>query len=146
MQLFISIDLTKVFEKILEKKLENYNDALYIGNENEQKIQKHTGEKDVELNKINFLLEKNENSFVKQFPDFMIKDNNIFHIIDAKYKFMHNVLKRSDDIRQVLVYALLFNKDYFYIHHDLQLVKKIILYVEKSNIDIDKLLKNYYTN
>lgn len=138
-QLFISIDLTKVFEKVLEKKLENYDDALYIGNEDEHKIQKLNGERDIELNKINFLLEKNGNSFVRQFPDFMIKNNNTFHIIDAKYKFMQNVLKRSDDIRQVLVYSLLFNKDYFYTNHNLQPIKKIILYIEKSDINIDNL-------
>ncbi|WP_165772871.1 McrC family protein, partial [Malaciobacter marinus] len=137
-QLFLSVDLTKVFEKVLEKKLSHYDKLLYIGNESEQKIVKSDGSIDKNINNSNFLLEEGKTKLINQYPDFMIKEENHFHIIDAKYKFKENVLKKSDDIRQVLVYSLLFNKDMFFAkNEDMQKIKKIILYVQKSNININ---------
>lgn len=137
-QLFLSVDLTKVFERVLEKKLSYYDEFLYIGNESEQKIVKSDGSKDQNINNINFLLEKGKTKLINQYPDFMINEENCFHIIDAKYKFKESVLKKSDDIRQVLVYSLLFNKDMFFAkNEDMKKIKKIILYVQKSNVNMN---------
>lgn len=139
-QLYISIDLTQIFEKILERKLIHYGEKLFIGDEKDtKKILRINGTPDIDLNNINFLLEKDNNQVIKQFPDFMIKENNIYNIVDAKYKFKENVLKRPDDIRQVLIYSLLFNKDYFELNHHLNNIKKIIIYVDKSNLNIQNI-------
>lgn len=139
-QLYISIDLTQIFEKILESKLIHYGERLFIGDEKDtKKILRINRTPDINLNNINFLLEKDDKQVVKQFPDFMIKENNIYNIVDAKYKFKENVLKRPDDIRQVLIYSLLFNKDYFELNHHLNDIKKIIIYVDKSNLNIQNI-------
>ncbi|MDX4062192.1 hypothetical protein Q6A90_07395 [Aliarcobacter skirrowii] len=141
-QFFVSIDLTKVFEKIVEKRLLNYKYNLYIGKE-EEKLIKRAKDKyqDPYLNNINYLLE-NEFELVRQYPDYLISerinDKDIYHIIDAKYKLYKNIFN-SNDIRQILVYSILFNKKISKNLNNHKLIKKVIIYVEKSNVNIDKI-------
>ena len=68
---------------------------------------------------------------MKQYPDFLIKEDNLYHIVDAKYKLRGNLFKSSDDFRQILVYAKLFNKN-----QDIDKIKKIIIYVDEFIIDL----------
>ncbi|MGJ0310680.1 hypothetical protein [Aliarcobacter cryaerophilus] len=137
---FISIDLTKVFEKIVEKKLSLYYDKLFIGKESEKYIEDYSNRtEDMSLNTINYLLENPQNK-IKQYPDFLIKEqldeDEIYHIIDAKYKLEKNIFN-GNDIRQILVYSILFNKEYSLHLENQKNIKKIIIYAEKSNIDIN---------
>ncbi|MCT7529513.1 hypothetical protein N5T79_10170 [Aliarcobacter cryaerophilus] len=139
-QFFVSIDLTKVFEKLIENKLSLYYDKLYVGKESEKCIEKYSDKsKDIYLNSINYLLNNADNT-IKQYPDFLIKDqidtNTMYHIIDAKYKLKKNIFN-GNDIRQVLVYSILFNKEYYTNLENQKDIKKIIIYTEKSNIDIN---------
>ena len=117
---FISIDLTKVFEKIVEKKLSLYYDKLFIGKESEKYIEDYSNRtNNSSLNNINYLLENQQNR-IKQYPDFLIKEqldeNQIYHIIDAKYK----ITKRKENINSGKItaeltfgfWAKLFNAKY----------------------------------
>jgi len=99
---FESIDLSKFFEKIVEKRLNSYENLFKI----------------------------------KQYPDFMIFENGIYHIIDAKYKLKKSIFKSRDVFWQILIYSKLFNKN-----QDLQKVKKIIVYPNVLKIDISKEFK-----
>jgi hypothetical protein len=142
-QFFTSIDLTKVFEKIVETKLSNYNDRLYIGDESLKQIISKNNQSIEYLNSINHLLQ-DTNKF-KQYPDFLIKDilenKDIYHILDAKYKLLGNKKYDVNDIRQVLSYAILFNKDYSQILSNQKNIKKVIVFVEQSNIDLEDIEK-----
>lgn len=136
---FISIDLTKVFEELIEKKLSIYKENLYVGKESERSIEKSSDKTSCEfLNTKNYLLDKVDNS-IKQYPDFLIKDQiedkTIYHIIDAKYKLRKNIFN-SSDIRQVLVYSLLFNKEFSLNLSNQKYIKKVIIYAEKSTIEL----------
>jgi len=124
------IDLTKMFEAIIYKKLSGYGDNLYVGDENKKSIFNKENKK---LDIKNNLLE-DKNNPIYQYPDYLIKENNIFHIIDAKYKLKDNIFKNRDIFWQILIYSRLFNKNI-----DLQKVKKIIIYAKKSKINIDKI-------
>lgn len=141
-QFFVSIDLTKVFEKIVENKLLNYNEYLYIGKEEEKYIEKYSdNSKDSFLNSINHLLD-NGNESIKQYPDYLISQGTgkekVYHVIDAKYKLRKNIFN-SSDIRQILVYSILFNKEFSKNLKNQQSIKKVIVYAEKSNIDIEEI-------
>ncbi len=126
------VDLTKMFEVIIEKKLlKKYAKNLYIGDKNSRKIY---NKNNLELKKNNYLLEKNDKKSISQYPDYLIKDENIFHIIDAKYKLKDNLLDSRDIFWQILIYSKLFNKNI-----DLKKVKKIIIYAKKSKIDINEI-------
>jgi len=133
-----SIDLTKVFEKIVENKLSKYNDTLYIGDESNKTIHSKCNHTAEFLNNINFLLQKPNKP--KQYPDFLIKDPlyspSIYHIIDAKYKLFADNKFDSNDIRQVLSYSILFNKDYSQQLSNQKNIKKIIIYTKQSVIDL----------
>ncbi len=137
---FISIDLTKVFEQVVEKKLYMYKENLYIGKEFEKCIEKFSDKTNSDfLNNENYLLEKSDN-IIKQYPDFLIEDHikekTIYHTIDAKYKLRKNIFN-SSDIRQVLVYSLLFNKEFSSILSNQKYIKKAIIYAEKSIIEMN---------
>ena len=137
-QFFTSIDLTKVFEKIVETKLSNYNDRLYIGDESSHRITSKNGHNTTRLNNINYLL--NEIKSPKQYPDFLIKDPfncpSIYHILDAKYKLLENKTYDSNDIRQVLAYSILFNKEYSQQLENQKNIKKLIIFAKYSNVDL----------
>ena len=137
-QFFTSINLTKVFEKIVEIKLSNYNERLYIGDESSHRITSKNGHNTTHLNNINYLL--NETKSPKQYPDFLIKDPfyapSIYHIIDAKYKLIDSKKYDFNDIRQVLVYSVLFNKKYSQKLENQKNIKKLIIFAKYSNIDL----------
>lgn len=134
-----SIDMTKMFEKVVEDALKSkYGDDLFIGEEPTRISGGKPTEVD-ELNKINKLLksknedEKLEQEYVGQFPDFLIKDENVYHIVDAKYKLKDYLLKDRPMFWQVLIYSKLFNKKI----EDQNLIKKIIVFAECSDINLD---------
>ena len=124
---FETIDLSKFFEKIVEKRLNSYEN-LFIGDESKGKI--YSKNKTI---KDNILM---DNPKIKQYPDFMIFENGIYHIIDAKYKLKKSIFKSRDVFWQILIYSKLFNKN-----QDLQKVKKIIVYPNVLKIDISKEFK-----
>jgi len=130
-----SIDMTKMFEKVVENTLQSiYKDNLFIGNETSSidGVEPHKSD----LNKINHLLETQDTNkpLVEQFPDFIIKDDsNIYHIVDAKYKLKEYLLKDRTMFWQVLVYSKLFNQHI----EDHNLIKKIIIFAEHSEVDLD---------
>lgn len=134
-----SIDMTKMFEKVVEDALKSkYDDNLFIGEEPTRIIGEKPTEVD-ELNKINKLLksknedEKLDKEYIGQFPDFLIKDENVYHIVDAKYKLKDYLLKDRSMFWQVLIYSKLFNKKI----EDQNLIKKIIVFAERSDINLD---------
>ena len=145
-QLFTSIDLTKAFETIVEKKLSHYNDRLYIGNEDKRYIESYSDSikrKDDYLSSINHLINSCEDcKTVKQYPDFLIEDiyreQKIYHIIDAKYKLQKNIFG-SHDIRQILVYSMLFNKEFSNTISNQQYIKKVIIFAKESEIDMNNI-------
>lgn len=136
-QFFMSMDLPKIFEQLVEKKLRNYSSDLFIGDESSKSIVTSAKVKDETLNSINFLLKSGAK--IKQYPDFLIKDNmdeqEIYHVIDAKYKLEKNILNEQD-IRQVLTYAILFNKEYSAQLINQKNIKKFIIYAKSSNVDL----------
>ena len=137
-QFFISMDLPRIFEQLVERKLNNYSSNLFIGDESSRAIITNTEVKDKSLNSINFLL-KSDTKKIKQYPDFLIKDNRedqeIYHVIDAKYKLEKKILNEQD-IRQVLTYAILFNKEYSAQLINQKNIKKFVIYAKKSNVDL----------
>jgi len=139
-QFFVSIDLTKIFEKVIEKRLYIYAENLFIGNEPHNILSYKEKTADPNLNAINYLVGTDTKPEVKQFPDFLIKKKfddgkEIYHIIDAKYKLKRNILN-SNDIRQILVYAILFNKKHSQVVENQNAIKKIIIYANKSKVDL----------
>lgn len=128
--LFETIDLTKMFEAIVHIRLKHYTDKLYIGNEPHSII----GKDSENLNKDNYLLKVDNKEKIKQYPDFMIKEDDIYHIIDAKYKLYHSLFTSRDIFWQILIYAKLFNKSL----KTLDDVEKVIIYPNQINIDISK--------
>lgn len=142
-QLFVSIDLTKVFEKLVEKQLESYTDNLFIGDEASSIIHSYLDSNDSnELNNINFLLKKDEKHLINQYPDFLLAEtidsHQIYHIIDAKYKLDTASIERTD-IWQLLVYAILFNKDFSQELGNQNKIKKIIICAKQSFINIESI-------
>jgi len=139
-QFFMSINLPQIFEKIVEKKLDAYRDNLFIGDESQKKIIDIHGKKIESLNKINYLLKSSPK--IKQYPDFLIRNNiekqEIYHVLDAKYKLERNIFNESD-IRQVLTYAILFNKSYSQNLENQKNIKKIIIYPKISEIDLNNI-------
>ncbi|MHB1646580.1 MAG: hypothetical protein ACYCSW_08750 [bacterium] len=124
---FKSIDMIKMFEKIVEKNLrKTYGDNLNIGDESSQKF---IGQNSETLKGMKYLL---ADACLPQYPDYVIKSEDIFHIVDAKYKIYNNLWKDSNAFRQILVYAKLFNKD-----KDIIKVNKMLVYVNNYNVDID---------
>ena len=128
-----SIDMTKMFEKVVENSLQNtYHDNLFIGKEPDridglEPFKSH-------LNKINYLLQNDKTLLVGQFPDFLIRDDSdIYHIVDAKYKLKDYLLKDRTMFWQVLVYSKLFNQSI----EDHNSIKKIIIFAKHSNINLD---------
>ena len=138
-----SIDMTKMFEKIVENALKKeHSSNLFIGNETKKIItgvdpyKKH-------LNNINHLLETGNANKAKvmQYPDFLIRESlkepfpnqNIYHILDAKYKLGKKLLLDRTMFWQVLIYSKLFNKDI----ENQNLIKKIIVYAKESSINLD---------
>jgi len=146
-QFFISLNLPKIFEKLVERKLSNYHNDLFIGDESSKAIVTSQSIKDISLNSTNFLLNNAPNK-IKQYPDFLIKEKveeqNIYHIIDAKYKLEKNILNEQD-IRQILTYSILFNKKYSQNLQNQKKIKKFIIYTKLSNIDLNN-IENIYLN
>jgi len=140
-QLFMSMNLPKIFEELVKRKLSNYSSNLFIGDESSKEIVTSTKVKDASLNSINFLL-KSTTKKIKQYPDFLIKENRegqeIYHVIDAKYKLEKNILNEQD-IRQVLTYAILFNKEYSAQLINQKNIKKFIIYAKSSSIDLENI-------
>ena len=141
-QFFMSVDLAKVFEELVEKKLNRYKEDLFIGEEPKY-IKPALSKNSINnLNKINYLLSKNNNKKIKQYPDFLIKGNmgeqETYHVIDAKYKLEKNIFNEQD-IRQVLTYAILFNKEYSAQLSNQKNIKKFIIYAKSSSIDLDNI-------
>lgn len=130
-----SIDMTKMFEKVVENSLKNtYTDNLFIGKEPDEidGIEPHKSH----LNEINHLLEKptEHKHLVNQFPDFLVRNNSgLYHILDAKYKLEKDLYKDRTMFWQVLVYSKLFNQG-VNDHND---IKKIIVFAEHSEINLD---------
>jgi hypothetical protein len=139
-QFFLSIDLTKVFENIVEKRLNSHIDNLYIGNESASSIiyakDKTKAEK---LNSVNNLISSSKRN-LKQYPDFLIEskynEQQIFHIIDAKYKLEDNI-PNENDTRQILIYSLLFNKEFSMDLNNQKYIKKIIIYAKKTKFNLN---------
>ena len=140
-----SIDMTKMFEQVVENALKKeHSDKLFIGEETKKRIR---GEEPYKkhLNSINHLLEigKSKKVKVKQYPDFLIRepfrdtglDKSKYHIIDAKYKLGKTLFKDRTMLWQVLIYSKLFNKDI----GDQDLIKKIIVYAKHSEISLDNI-------
>ena len=116
-----------MFEKIIEKNLrKTYGNNLNIGDENSQKF---IGQDSETLKGMKYLLDGNN---LPQYPDYVIRSEDIFHIVDAKYKIYDNLLKDSNAFRQILIYSKLFNKD-----KDITRVNKMLVYVNNYNVDID---------
>jgi hypothetical protein len=139
-QFFISIDLTKVFEKLVEKKLRNHIDKLYIGDESAGSIIYAKDQtKATKLSSVNNLIKSSKRN-LKQYPDFLIEsvysENQIFHIIDAKYKLEDNI-PNENDTRQILIYSLLFNKEFSMDLNNQKYIKKIIIYAKKTKFHLD---------
>jgi len=133
-----SIDMTKMFEQVVENSLKDkYTDKLFVGEE-PQRITGIDKDRVKSLNKINHLLESKkegdtlDKKQVGQFPDFLIRKSDIYHIVDAKYKLKNYLIKDRTMFWQVLIYAKLFNK-----MKDQNSIKKVIVFAEKSNIDLD---------
>jgi hypothetical protein len=139
-QFFMSMNLAKIFEKLVEKKLSKYYNNLFIGDESVKSIVTSAKIKDKLLNSINYLLKSPQK--IKQYPDFFIKGNigsqEIYHIIDAKYKLKRNILNEQD-VRQVLTYAILFNKAYSQNLQNQKYIKKFIIYTKTSSVDLNKI-------
>ena len=108
---FEVVDLSKMFEKVIEKRLSHYEN-LFIGDENAKKI--YSSKTKQKLNINNKLLENK----IPQYPDFMIFEDDVFHIIDAKYKLKKSLSR--EEYWQILIYAKLFNKN-----SDIKKVKKL---------------------
>jgi len=145
-QFFMSMNLPKIFEQLVEKKLSNYKNNLFIGDESNHKIVNYQKVKDESLSNINFLL-KSAPSKIRQYPDFLIRENReqaIYHVIDAKYKLEENILNEQD-IRQVLSYAILFNKEYSAQLINQKNIKKFIIYAKYSSVELDN-IENIYLN
>ena len=131
-----SIDMTKMFETVVAKRLAGkYGNALFRGEESEGKIK---GEESYakQLNEINFLLNDGDKELIRQYPDYLVRENGLYHILDAKYKLYDSLMKSRDAFWQILVYTRLFNKRYTSDLENMKKVHKIILYAEKSNIDL----------
>jgi len=129
-----SIDMTKMFETIIEKRLsKQYGKRLFVGDESSKRIKGDElyGPK---LNKINFILEGNKN---KQYPDYLILSGGRYHVLDAKYKLESTLMKDSNAFRQILIYARLFNKEFTTDLNNMKKIRKVILYAEKTVIDLD---------
>jgi hypothetical protein len=128
--IFHTIDMARMFEKTIENKLDKkYTNNLYIGEE------PHTfrgDNKDIinDLNVKKYLL---SNKKLAQYPDFLIKDNDKFHIVDAKYKTKERLYEDSEAFRQVIVYAKLFNKNI-----DMSAINKILIVPRKLEIELDE--------
>jgi len=143
-QFFQSLDLPKIFEKIVEIKLIEHIENLYIGTESGQKqiTFLHNGNRDNHLNNINFLVKENNQRIKSQYPDFLIQDtigtDIIYHIVDAKYKLKKHAVNEAD-IRQVLIYAMLFNKEYSQVLENQKNIKKFIIYAHSSEIYLDNI-------
>jgi len=143
-QFFQSMNIPRVFEKIVEQKLINYMDNLFVGDESNQKQITYLldGSKDEYLNSINFLVKEYGEIKKRQYPDFLIKDaiedNTIYHIIDAKYKLKDKIINESD-IRQVLIYSILFNKEYSQTMSNQTNIKKFIIYADTSEVHLDNI-------
>ncbi|EIF51377.1 hypothetical protein [Sulfurovum sp. AR] len=140
-QFFQSLDLPTIFEKITEQKLVHYSEKLYIGDEKNKQIT-FKGKKDKKLNNENFLVKVNGKKRKRQYPDFLLKDDiegtEVYHIMDAKYKLVDKVVNEAD-IRQILVYSILFNKAYSKELSNQKNIKKVIVYADKSVVDLDNI-------
>jgi len=135
-----SIDMTKMFERVVAKRLEgSYAAALYRGEESEGRI-KGKEPYAAQLNSINYLLEDRGKPLIRQFPDYLIResDEEIYHILDAKYKLYDTLMKDRAAFWQILIYSQLFNKKIA----DQARIKKRIIYAESSKIDLDSDPKN----
>ncbi len=142
-QFFASVDLPKVFEKIVERKLINYSNELFVGEEDKHQITCFsTGNKDTNLNNINYLVKRNNIRKINQYPDFLIKEdienNIVYHVLDAKYKVEKDVVNEGD-IRQILIYSILFNKEYSQTIENQKNIKKFIIYADTSEVDLDNI-------
>jgi hypothetical protein len=132
-----SIDMTKMFEKVVENILKDaYGDNVFVGKEPDEidGIEPYKSE----LNKINHLLEdqRDNKPIIGQFPDFLVRDDSgIYHIVDAKYKLKESLIKDRTMFWQVLIYSKLFNKD----ANDHNQIKKVIVFAETSSIDLDNI-------
>ena len=128
-----SINMTKMFEKMVAKRLSaTYGDALYRGEESEGKIRgKEPDAK--QLYEINFLLKEGDKPLIRQYPDYLIKEEDVYHVVDAKYKLYDSLMKDRSAFWQILIYAKLFNKSVT----DLEKINKVVLFAEKSNIDLN---------
>ncbi len=131
---FQTINMAKMFEKVVQNKLNiKYKDRLYIGDEQARKFTGNNIESAEILNYKKHLILNHENGFeMPQYPDFIIRQDDLNHIIDAKYKTKDRLYNDSNAFRQIIIYAKLFNKS-----KDIQKVKKLLIYPATTKIDID---------
>ncbi|MFA5502342.1 MAG: hypothetical protein WC253_06885 [Sulfurovaceae bacterium] len=61
-----------------------------------------------------------------------------FHHLTLKSKLEENVVNEAD-IRQILIYSILFNKAYSKETKNQKNIKKIIVYADKSVVDLDNI-------
>jgi hypothetical protein len=126
--IFKTIDMTKMFEEVVKIRLKHTygEEFVNIGDESKKTF---IGNDKTELENRKYLLDQNT---LPQYPDFIIKEDEIFHIVDAKYKTKNSLYKDSNAFRQVIVYAKLFNK-----RADQTTIMKLLIYAQKKRIDID---------
>ena len=128
-----SIDMTKMFEKIIAVRLQKtYGDRVYKGDESKGKIIGKEPDATY-LNTINFLLEKDDKPILRQYPDYLIKEGNVYHVIDAKYKLFDTLMRDRAAFWQILIYAKLFNQNISNSHA----IRKVIVYAKKIEINIE---------
>jgi len=136
-----SIDMTKMFEVLVERRLrDNYENYLFTGDESAGIIR---GKEPyaTKLNEINYLLKDSINptkQFIKQFPDYLIRSGMKYHIVDAKYKLKDRLFKSRDNFWQILIYAQLFNKIFIQRTRRMDCIQKVIVYADRSTIQFDE--------
>jgi len=127
--IFKTIDMTKMFEKIVELRLKQTYGEEFVNIGNEWKGT-FIGKDKAELEARKYLLDEKA---LPQYPDFVIKQEEFFHIVDAKYKTEDSLNKDSNAFRQIIIYAKLFNKTI-----DQANIIKLLIYALKKRIDIDR--------
>jgi hypothetical protein len=139
-----AIDMTKMFETVVEKRLRtSYGDRLFVGDESRQKIRGKEPQSSY-LNEINYLLKEDDKPLIRQYPDYLIEDEDygIYHVLDAKYKLLSTLKRDRQAFWQILIYARLFNKKETQDLSKMQRIKKMIFYADVYEIDLEKFEPN----
>lgn len=126
-----AIDMTKMFEKIIAVRLQKtYGDRVYKGVESKGKIIGKEPDTTY-LNTINFLLEEDDKPIMRQYPDYLIKEGDLYHVVDAKYKLFDTLIQDRTAFWQILIYAKLFNRT-----KEVHKIKKMLICMQGTIIDM----------